>query len=214
METKRYNAFMGILYWKCIRFIQTKKQKPSRKITPSKLSPSKLSPSKLSPSKLSPSKLSPSKMSPSKLSPSKLSPSKYCPLRNCPLRNCPLRNYPLGNTGNCSKLKAFNASLFYTSQISQSSSKCTCEFLFIFCENLVVETKKIQLWKLFHVPRNLTPVELPYISCKNLSDFTSKILEDNALFSQVSWKILEDNVWSCKILQENVWSCKILQENI
>ena len=59
-----------------------------------------------------------------------------------------------------------------------------------------------------------TPVELPYISCKNLSDFTFKILEDNALFLQVSWKILEDNVWSCKILQENVWSCKILQENI
>ena len=59
-----------------------------------------------------------------------------------------------------------------------------------------------------------TPVELPYISCKNLSDFTSKILEDNALFLQVSWKILEDKVWSCKILQENVWSCKILQENI
>ena len=59
-----------------------------------------------------------------------------------------------------------------------------------------------------------TPVELPYIFCKNLSDFTSKILEDNALFLQVSWKILQENVWSCKILQENVWSRKILQENI
>ena len=56
--------------------------------------------------------------------------------------------------------------------------------------------------------------ELPYIFRKNLSDFTSKTLDDNALFLQVSWKILEENVWSCnKILQEMSESWKTLEEN-
>ena len=39
-----------------------------------------------------------------------------------------------------------------------------------------------------------SPVELPCISCKNLLNFISKILEDNALFLQVSWKILEEKI--------------------
>ena len=44
--------------------------------------------------------------------------------------------------------------------------------------------------KIFESYYVLSPVELPYIFCKNLSDFTSnlKILEDNVLFLQVSRK--------------------------
>ena len=49
----------------------------------------------------------------------------------------------------------------------------------------------------------ISPVELPYIFCKNLSDFTSKILEDNTLFLQVSWKILEENVQEMSDLPES-----------
>ena len=72
--------------------------------------------------------------------------------------------------------------------------------------------RKDHLDEIDHI--RLTLVEPPYIFCKNRSDFTSKILEDNALFLQVSWKTLQEKVWSCKILQENVWSCKIFQANI
>ena len=37
-----------------------------------------------------------------------------------------------------------------------------------------------------------TLVELLYIFCKKLSEITSKYLEDNSLFLQVSWKILQE----------------------
>ena len=44
----------------------------------------------------------------------------------------------------------------------------------------------------------VTPVELPYIFCTNELNFTSKILEDNALFLQVSWKKMSDLARSCE----------------
>ena len=63
-------------------------------------------------------------------------------------------------------------------------------FDFSLSENLYMY---IPFYTVLYGSLKTSPVELPYIFCKNLSDFTSKALEDIALFLQVSWKILEEN---------------------